>query len=282
MALRVTFDTNVLDLACRPERFPKDARQPQLQKVRDALLAKSIQGFYSVTMLTIEGIMRKDRARVFAGTTLKQEPEQISVTKNADLPEAIRKKVGGADIETVKVNYVVDQPRTPLHPEVIARINAAKTLGVGVLKAVPRVGAFDIKDPDGEFYLANGEGDAMRTWINKIHEVARAVEHRGLGIAQVKALGGTMASGPDELWFSALENAKDVHQERAVERAFSEWADGDSIAAHIAYGLDIFCSADVGNSNATNSILDPTNRAWLTATYGVRFMTFDDLLATLP
>jgi hypothetical protein len=40
----------------------------------------------------------------------------------------------------------------------------------------------------------------------------------------------------------------------------------DAVAAHIAYGLDVFCSTDVGNSNATNSVLDPVNRAWLTAT----------------
>ena len=37
MALRVTFDSNVLDLACRPERFPKDPRQSLMQKVHDAL-----------------------------------------------------------------------------------------------------------------------------------------------------------------------------------------------------------------------------------------------------
>ncbi|MBO4227830.1 hypothetical protein [Bradyrhizobium neotropicale] len=61
MPLRVTFDTNVLDLACRPERFPKDPRQPLMKKVHDALASGQLEGFYSVTMLTIEGIMRQDR-----------------------------------------------------------------------------------------------------------------------------------------------------------------------------------------------------------------------------
>jgi hypothetical protein len=54
------------------------------------------------------------------------------------------------------------------------------------------------------------------------------------------------------------------------------------VAVHIAYGIDVFCSADVGNSNASNSVLDPVNRAWLTASYGARFMTFEDLAAQLP
>lgn len=282
--MRVTFDTNVLDLACRPERFPKDSRQPNLQKVRDAIVSKRIQGFYSVTMLTIEGIMRKDRAEVFAGTKLTMQPEKITVTKNEDIPEEIRAEFHGKDVTTINVELAADQPdRKALHPEVIARVNAAKALGIRVLKDVPRVGAYYISDPNNEFYLSNGEGLTRQNWINKIHELARAIEDRGVGIAQVKALGKSLNfKDPAGAWFSALDNAKDIHEERAVERAFSEWADGDAIAAHVAYGLDIFCSADVGNSNATRSVLDPINRKWLADTYGVEFMTFDDLLATLP
>ncbi len=284
MVLRVTFDTNVLDLACRPERFPKDTRQPHLQKVREALAAGTIEGFYSVTMLTIEGIMRKDRASVFAGTQTDSQSETHSVTHNADLPDAIRTAVGNADVETVGLNYVVEQPdRQPLHPEFMARMNAAQTLGVRVLKGIPRIGAYSLNDPENKFYLDNGQGGALGAWINKAHGVAGAIESRGLGFAQVKALGQAIAAGgPAQAWFQALKNAKDIHEERAVERAFSEWADGDAIAAHIAYGLDVFCSADVGNSNVTNSVLDPGNRSWLSATYGVKFMTFDDLLTRLP
>ncbi|WP_156919949.1 hypothetical protein [Comamonas composti] len=284
MTLRVTFDTNVLDYACRPERFPKDHRQPQLCKVRDALASKRIQGFYPVTMLTIEGIMRKDRAEVLGSTKLRQGAEELSVTRNADLPDAIRAEANGADIETVTVNFTVEQSaRKPLHPEVIARVKAAQALGLRVLKDVPRIGAFTINDPNNEFYLDNGDEKALADWTNKVHEVGRAIEHRGLGIAQVKALGQNLAlQDPGSAWFQSLENAKDIHQERAVERAFGEWADGDAIASHIAYGIDVFCSSDVGNSNATNSVLDPANRAWLTTAYGVRFMTFDDLLASLP
>ncbi len=283
MVPRVSLDTNVLDLACRPERFPKDPRQPHLHKVKAALAAGTIQGFCSVTMLTIEGIMRKDRAEVFASTQTKMQPETHSLTKNADLSHAIRAVVGDADVETIGMNLTVEQPaRKPLHNEVLARIEAAQAVGVHFLKGVPRVGAYQIHDPEKKLYLDNGEGDALGVWIEKAHEVARAIESRGLGFAQVKAIGQAKAAGdPAKAWFKALDKAKDVHEERAVERAFSEWADGDAIAAHVAYGLDIFCSADVGNSSATNSVLAPANRAWLTATYGVKFMTFDDLLASL-
>jgi len=283
MTLRVTFDTNVLDLACRPERFPKDPRQPDLQIVRDALSRKEILGFYSVTMLTIEGIMRKDRADVFENTQTHIQPETNSITKNADLPRAIRSVIPVADVETVTMNLVVQQPnRKPLHPEVIARATAARALGVRVLKDVPRIGAYKIEDPNNDFYHANDPEQPLEEWLCRIQDVSSAIEKRGLGFAQIKALDlGMRPKDSAEAWFKALNNAKDIHEERAIERAFGEWADGDAIAAHVAYGLDVFCSADVGNSNGMNSILDPSNRQWLTEEYGVQFMSFDNLLAHL-
>ena len=284
MALCVTFDTNALDLACRPERSPNDPRQSQMQKVHDALANGQIEGFYSVTMLTIEGIMRRDRVAVFAGTRTVMQPEARQITRNADLSDAIRETVGSEDLETIVMEHRVEQPdRTPLHSEVIARMKAAKDMGFKVLKGVPRIGAFHITDPTEEYFLKQGEGAELTAWIDKAIEVAGAIEARGIGFAQVKRLGKDMAtSDPASIWFRSLDQATDVHQKGAVKRAFSEWADGDSVAVHVAYGLDIFCSNDEGKSNAADSVLDSTHRGWLAETYGVRFMTFEDLAANLP
>lgn len=254
-----------------------------MQRVHDLLVNGQIKGYYSVTMLTIEGVMREDRATVFAGTRMVTQPETTKFTKNADLPEAVREKVGDADLESIHIEHRVEQPdRKPLHPQIIARMKAARALGVRALRAVPRLGAYEITDPTGEFYLDPGEGEALKAWKDKACEVVRAIEDRGVGIAQVKKVGSDLgASHEASPWFRFLDQPADIHQQRAVERAFSEWADGDSIAAHVAYGLDIFCSDDAGKSNATNSIFDPTNRAWLTKTYGVQFMTFKELAEKL-
>jgi hypothetical protein len=65
-----------------------------------------------------------------------------------------------------------------------------------------------------------------------------------------------------------------------VQRAIAEWADADSVASHIGFGIDIFCSDDKGKSTGgAPSILDPTHRAWLTATYGMKFVTLSELAA---
>ncbi|RCS29498.1 hypothetical protein DEO45_09985 [Rhodanobacter denitrificans] len=234
-------------------------------------------------MLTIEGIMNRDRAAVYESTTLTAVRETSKTTKNADLPEEIRSFVGDSDLETHTIKLIANQSaRQEVHPEVKARIKAAHGLGVRALKAVPRVGAYRIDDPDGTFYLDNGVDEDLALWVDKAQEVTASIEAKGLGMAQLMKLGLGLAGDPQGAWFSALTKAKDIHEQREIERAFAEWADADSIASHIAYGIDVFCSNDMGNSNATNSILDVENRAWLTQTYGVQFMSFDDLLAGLP
>lgn len=150
MPLRVTFDTNVLDLACRPERFPKDPRQPSLGRVHDALKNGEIEGFYSVTMLTIEGVMKRDRAQVYGNTRIAIGPETISTLKAEDIPVSLQERWGGQDIEQGGVEFRVEQPdRQPLHPEVQARARAAHALGIRALKAPPRTGAFHIHDDEG-------------------------------------------------------------------------------------------------------------------------------------
>ena len=80
-----------------------------------------------------------------------------------------------------------------------------------------------------------------------------------------------------EPWFRSVLRAKDIHEQRQVQRAVAEWADADSIAAHIGYAIDLFCTEDRGKGTGTPSILDEDNRAWLEATYAIKFVTLSEL-----
>jgi hypothetical protein len=119
--MRVTFDTNTLDKACRPERFAKDDNRPLFQKVHDALKDGTIQGFYSVTILTLEGIMKADRPAVMGGTKLEHQPMRPTVVNNADLTDDMQRLAGeGNATVVVPLKLKVVQPaRQPLHPELI-------------------------------------------------------------------------------------------------------------------------------------------------------------------
>lgn len=91
-----------------------------------------------------------------------------------------------------------------------------------------------------------------------------AIEHRGVGGAVIKDIKrrGRLSSSERENEFA---------------RAIAEWADGDSVAAHVAYKNDVFCTEDKGKSAGGKSILDESNRCWLQETYGVTFATIREL-----
>jgi hypothetical protein len=252
--------------------------------VNRAIKSGNIEGFYCVTLLTIEGIQKVDRAEVYAGSRIVSGPIEETVTRREDIPEKVRKFTGDEDITTFKINMQVQQnDRKPLHPEMIRRMQAAKNLGFRVLKAPPRIGQFQITDTTGEYYLDNGSGEELSNWINKINAVSAAIEQRGVGMAKIKKIGADISATHDlNGWYKALTMARDIHERRLIERAFSEWADGDSIAAHIAYGLDIFCTSDQGNSAGAASVLDSANKTWISSTYGTKFLTIEEVANMLP
>ncbi|MGO9004534.1 MAG: hypothetical protein ACLQIQ_05090 [Beijerinckiaceae bacterium] len=265
--MRVTFDTNTLDRAVRPERFPKDPRQTEYVKVHDALARGAIKGFFCDTLVIIEGLQRNDRAAVLASTSLRTEI----------LPQT----VDPDGIPAIPINLKVEQRRPSLHPEMAARVSAALGLGLRVL-GVPRVGRLRIEDRDGTIYVSEPDTAALSARLDRYFDAATAIEGRGLGIRCAQALAEKFAKRDNatEHWFHSLIRAHDVHEENAVKRACSEWADGDSIAAHVGYSNDFFCTEDAGKSAGGDSILNAINRAWLEQTYGAKFVTLTEL-ATL-
>ncbi|MEJ0050182.1 MAG: hypothetical protein WDN02_03025 [Methylovirgula sp.] len=113
--------------------------------------------------------------------------------------------------------------------------------------------------------------------MDKVNELATTIDARGLGHAKAVELGRKYAhcdnpSNP-ELWFKGLPKAS----ARQIRLAIAEWADGDSVAAHYGYGLDLFCTHDTGKNASGASILDAANRKWLSETHGVRFVTLSEL-----
>ena len=130
-------------------------------------------------------------------------------------------------------------------------------------------------------FAAEADQAAVEGRVRLYQSVLRELDGRGVGFVQVKQLARrfSIRAKVQEPWFQSLQRAADVHEVNAVNRAVAEWADGDSIAAHIGYGLDHFCTGDEGKSSGAASVFDVANRAWLAATYGVKFVTMTQLAA---
>src|SRR5258708_18442894 len=122
----VTVDTNALDKAGRPERHPSDPARADFAKVHEALKRGDLRGFVCDTVVTLEGIQRADRAKVFGSTSLARSHEE---TRTGD----------GATIVHHVTLQTTQPARSALHPENARRFQAALSLGFRAI-CVPRIG----------------------------------------------------------------------------------------------------------------------------------------------
>jgi hypothetical protein len=265
--LRVTFDANTLDKVVRPERFPKDHQRNANQALHEAIRAGRIAGFFSATLATLEGIRRDLRAHVFGSSRLATQLEHGPVENGV-----------GVSI----INVSVAQERDALPTQMTVRFGAAIDLGFRVLKAA-RIGMPPVEDPHGNIHAAETEADAWARF-ERFNQAASAIEARGLGSVPAQRLADALRiraghSTRAVPWFADLGLAKDKHERAQVSRAIAEWSDGDSIAAHVGYAIDYFCTHDMARRAGGPSAMDGENRRWLWERFGVRFITLVELAA---
>jgi hypothetical protein len=264
MALTVTFDTGALDDVVWPQSAKQPTDPAQAARVRAAVVSGGIKGFFSETLITLEGIKREDRIDVLGSARLERDSWSPA-------PNVI----------TTSLSF--RQDRKPLPRKFVERIQAARKLGMRALM-VPRLLGDGVcaKDDDGTLFEPLGDPEQF---VSKATSLRKEIGGRGVGHAAAIDLGLQFSArdGVSEWWYHGLLRTKDIHERRKVVRAVGEWADGDSIAAHYGYGVKLFCSKDRGGRRGdAASILDPDNREWLTNTYGIRFVNMAELAEMVP
>jgi hypothetical protein len=171
-----------------------------------------------------------------------------------------------------------DRPEWLIRISGIRRIEAARNEGMRFMMAGSRWFS-------GTGHLADHSyTPELAACMDKVNAVAKAIQARGVGYATAVCLGNKFnarAFSVDKFWFQGFQHAQST-EEAEVKDAIKEWADGDSVAAHVGYGNDVFCSLDWGGkTRGKASVLDEQNRAWLTSKYGVNFATLTSLAAML-
>jgi hypothetical protein len=127
---------------------------------------------------------------------------------------------------------------------------------------------------------------ATADYSERFGSVASAIVGRGVGGGAVAALAKEFTERLDgprpqewsdrEFLYRVYEYARtsNLKKEKAqIEKAFAESADGDMVAAHVAFGNDYLCTEDRGRSAIGPSIFDDDNRAWVKTEYGVEILT---------
>lgn len=120
MPLTVTFDTNTLASVVSPDAAQRDTGTSGAV-VRAAIQAGRIQGFFSETLITLEGIGHEDRSKVLGKTQVVTET--TSPSKN-----------------TINITVGVRHFRTEPDSRFSARVEGAIALGMRVLEVVSTMG----------------------------------------------------------------------------------------------------------------------------------------------
>ncbi|MGA8616433.1 MAG: hypothetical protein WB760_33010 [Xanthobacteraceae bacterium] len=247
----VTFDTCSLDIIVK--------NRPGGREVRDAIEAGRVRGFYCETLVTLEGVRRKERPQVLGRTR--------PVSRSSPTGK-----------HTINIEIGIEYHRPPLDPTLLKVIQIIEAMGMRALRGPARMCGVRAKHGQVKFFEPHESVLELAKCMDKVNELATAIGARGLGYAVPVTLGLQLLT-PEEiakptLWFEGLRRATG---HKRVARAVNEWADGDSVAAHYGYGIDLFCTEDRGRNARGSSVFDDANKAWLQKDYGIEFVSVVEL-----
>lgn len=261
ISLSVTFDTNTLENVLDLEREQAREFRDEYLQIRQAIEKGQIRGFFSDTWITLEGIETKNRPEILGSRHL------VACSESSDSSTDINLTIG------------TKMERNHLHADHDKTKSAALALGLRALKGPPRFSDnFSVKDERPNFYAEISVEEFVKC-SEKACEAETAIARGsmesgvnvGRSVAQYLGLEYLEKNNlTNRLWYEGLRYAP----KSKVKKAVAEWADGENIIRHIGYGIDIFCSRDMGKKA---SILDANHRQWLSENYGVVFCSPSEL-----
>jgi hypothetical protein len=266
--IRVTFDSNAWEVVVSPGAAHKN--HSCLLKIKEALEDGRLKGFICETLGTLEAIKRSKRADYFANRKPKSDIQIERVGTNP----------------SVTITFKTDHSLHPgLDKRLTDKLQEARAIGMLLLSA-PRL---NIPLPshfrnDPTFY--EPQVFSSGAYNERFGDAAAAIEARGVGGAVVAAIAKRIehrfrVNGQTPSGSQFLAYAEDEAERKEIEKAIAEWADGDLVASHIGSENDLLCTEDRAKSAGGPSVFDTTNRAWLSAAYGVKIVTIADLAVRL-
>ncbi len=251
--MKITFDSNVWRIISSPDKFPNEASIESFKTIRKAIDEKIITPFLCETVFTLEAIKRKDRKEFFSDY-------------KANINSSVEEGEGGE----IKLSFSIGPDKTA-HPGnnsyLETHLKDAIEIGFQIIK-LPRVAGVVNPDIEEHFY----KHADLSKYHDKVFEVGREIESKEAGMFHIKNLGEKYSTH----WMSGIEEAPE-NDVGNIAKAIAEWADGDSVACHIAIGGDYFCTRDVAKKAGDKSIFSEANVEWLKNNYDFHIISPEEL-----
>lgn len=252
--LKVTFDTNTFNEITNPTCEGHVA-------ICDALRARQIHGLFSEAVVVLDALLKQDKVDMVGSARIESESRESG-------PNSITISVGRR------------WPSKPIPQQFLNKLHVVRSLGMRAMIGPRRLGdSLVARGFDEGFYEPTMTHEDLIARGAKANEVDLAIAHRNVGRARAVTLGLEFSERDGhagEYWCQGIGRARSDEGGK-VRKAINEWADGEAVAAHVAYGNDLFCTEDRARSSGGQSILSQDNRNWLSQTYGVKFVTMAEL-----
>ena len=194
MPLTVTFDTNTLASVVSPKTAQRGTG-PCGTRVRAAIQSGHVQGFFSETLVILEGIRGKNRADVLGKTRLVSKASSSS--KNQ-----ISLRVG------------VSHFREALDPQFSDRVQAGLALGMRALRTAARIGGHHLHDENCPLFEPDGGILELLRCMDGVNEMTTKIAERGVGQVVAVSLGVEFSDRDGvvnpELFLQGLRRARDT------------------------------------------------------------------------
>lgn len=253
---KITFDSNTWRKVATPDNFPKDPIIEDYKTIRMAINNGQIIPFISETVFTLEAIQKKNRKQFFKDykaviTTDISEDEKGYV--NMQFQIGPNKNAHSGNNEFLKEHFA----------------DAVK-LGFNIIH-LPRIAGITNKDIEASLYRMDNE--TLGKYLDKVFEVGRRITELEAGDYEIQQIGLKYNS---QSGFQGIGDAPNS-ENGVIAKAVAEWADGDSVASHIAIGGDYFCTNDKAVSGGAKSVFTEKNLAILRNEYGFKTISPTDL-----
>lgn len=253
---KITFDSNTWRKVATPDNFPKDPIIDDYKIIRTAINNGQIIPFISETVFTLEAIQKKDRKQFFK-----------------DYKAVIKTDISEGENGYIKIQFKIG-PNENAHPgnnEFLKEHFAdAIKLGFNIIH-LPRIAGITNKDIETAKYRMDNK--TLEKYLDKVFEVGRRITGLEAGDFQIQQIGQKYNS---QSGFQGIGDAPDS-ENGVIAKAIAEWADGDSVASHIAIGGDYFCTNDKAVSGGSKSIFTENNLKILKNEYGFKTISPTDL-----
>lgn len=250
--MKITFDSNVWRIISSPVNFPNEPSIEEFKTIRKAIDENRITPFMCETVFTLEAIQRKDRKEFFSDYKPK-----FDVSEEAEGSE-------------IKLSFSIGPDKTA-HPGnnsyLEKHLKDAIAIGFQLIK-FPRFAGVVNPDIEEHFYKHKD----LSAYRDKVFAVGREIELKEAGMFHIKELGEKYNTH----WLTGIEQAPE-NEAGNIATAIAEWADGDSVACHIAVGSDYFCTRDTAKKAGEKSIFSETNVEWLKKDHNFHVISPEDL-----